>query len=241
MRLRAVRSTVHFIPLATTLLAGVFTVVLLRRWNARRSGPHLLWWALGAATFAAGTITESLTTIFGWHETVFRWWYVTGALLGGAPLAQGSVYLLMPRRTAHAMTAVVTSVIAVASVCVFLSPVNAALAEPHRLSGAVLEWQWVRAFSPFINTYAVIFLVGGAFWSAYRYAGNSAKRHRATGNLLIAVGALLPGIGGTFTRFGVVEVLYVTEFVGLALIVLGFHHITTHHSEIPSAAIPQPS
>jgi hypothetical protein len=236
-----VRSTVHFIPLATTLLASVFTVVLLRRWNARRSGPHLLWWALGAATFAAGTITESLTTLFGWDETVFRWWYVTGALLGGAPLAQGSVYLLMPRRVAHIMTAVLVSVIAVASVFVFLSPVNAALAEPHRLSGAVFEWQWVRAFSPFINIYAVIFLVGGAFWSAYRYAGDATKRHRATGNLLIAIGALLPGIGGTFTRFGVVEVLYVTEFIGLALIVLGFHHITSHHSEISNAAIPQPS
>jgi hypothetical protein len=236
-----VRSTVHFIPLATTLLASVFTVVLLRRWNARRSGPHLLWWALGAATFAAGTITESLTTLFGWNETVFRWWYVTGALLGGAPLAQGSVYLLMPRRTAHAMTAVLVAVITIASVCVFLSPVNAALAEPHRLSGAVLEWQWVRRFSPFINIYAVIFLVGGAFWSAYRYAGNAATRHRATGNLFIAVGALLPGIGGTFTRFGVVEVLYVTEFIGLALIVLGFHHITSHHTERPNAVIPQPS
>jgi hypothetical protein len=236
-----VRSTVHFIPILTTLLASAFTVVLLRRWRRRRSGPHLLWWALGAATFAAGTVTESLTTLFGWQESVFRWWYVTGALLGGAPLAQGSVYLLLPRRIAHWMTVALVTAILTASVLVFLSPVNAALAEPHRLSGAVLEWQWVRGFSPFINTYAVIFLVGGAFWSAYRYAGDPSTRHRATGNLSIAVGALLPGIGGTFTRFGVVEVLYVTEFVGLALIVLGFHHITTNPSEIPNAPHPQPA
>lgn len=235
------RNAIHFIPILTTLVASVFTVVLLRRWQLRRSGPHLLWWALGAATFAAGTITESLTTLFGWHETIFRWWYVTGALLGGAPLAQGSVYLLLPRRTAHITTAVLTTTIVAAAIAVFLSPVNAALAEPHRLSGAVLEWQWVRAFSPFINIYAVIFLVGGAFWSAYRYAGDAATRHRATGNLSIAVGALLPGIGGTFTRFGVVEVLYVTECVGLALIVLGFHHITSHPTEQPHAPLPQPS
>lgn len=235
------RSIIHFIPILTTLLASVFTVVLLRRWRRRRFPPHLLWWALGAATFAAGTITESLTTLFGWQETVFRWWYVTGALLGGAPLAQGSVYLLLPRRIAHAMTAALVTVIAAAAVLVFLSPVNAALAEPHRLSGAVLEWQWVRGFSPFINLYAVVFLVGGAFWSAYRYASDPSRRHRATGNLCIAVGALLPGIGGTFTRFGVVEVLYVTEFVGLALIVAGFHHITTHPSELPHAPLLQPS
>ncbi len=222
------RSAVHFIPIATTIIATVFTVVLVQRWRVRRSGPHLLWWALGAATFAAGTVTESITTLAGWNELTFRWWYVTGALLGGAPLAQGTVYLLLPRRIANALSAALVTVIVVAAVCVFLSPVNAALAEPHRLSGQVLEWQWVRGFSPFINLYALIFLVGGAFWSAYRYAGQPSMRHRVTGNVLIAVGALLPGIGGTFTRFGLVEVLYVTEFIGLALIIAGFHHITSH-------------
>ena len=41
------------------------------------------------------------------------------------------------------------------------------------------------------------------------------------GNVSIAIGALLPGIGGTFPRFRHVEVLYVTEFVGLLLIYLG--------------------
>ena len=42
------------------------------------------------------------------------------------------------------------------------------------------------------------------------------------GNTLIAIGALLPGIGGAFTRAGYVEVLYVTELVGLVLIWAGY-------------------
>ena len=46
--------------------------------------------------------------------------------------------------------------------------------------------------------------------------------HRFVGNVLIAVGALLPGIGGTATRMGYVEVLYVTEFLGLILIWWGY-------------------
>ena len=33
---------------------------------------------------------------------------------------------------------------------------------------------------------------------------------------------ILPGIGGSFTRFGHVEVLYVTELVGIVLIYFGF-------------------
>jgi hypothetical protein len=35
---------------------------------------------------------------------------------------------------------------------------------------------------------------------------------------MIAVGALLPGIGGSATRLGHVEILYITEFIGLCLI-----------------------
>jgi hypothetical protein len=41
-------------------------------------------------------------------------------------------------------------------------------------------------------------------------------------NVLIAVGAILPGIGGTATRLGHVEVLYVTELVGLLLTWTGY-------------------
>ena len=33
---------------------------------------------------------------------------------------------------------------------------------------------------------------------------------------------MLPGLGGAFTRFGYTEVLSVTEFIGLALIFLGY-------------------
>jgi len=39
---------------------------------------------------------------------------------------------------------------------------------------------------------------------------------------LIAAGALLPGIGGVFTRFGHTEWLYVTELCALILIWLGY-------------------
>ena len=49
---------ISYIPIATTLVALAFMVALLRRWRERRTGPHLLWWALGALTYALGTITE---------------------------------------------------------------------------------------------------------------------------------------------------------------------------------------
>lgn len=220
------RPFVQYIPLATTCVALAFAAVLFARWRAKGGGAHLLWWCAGMLTFAAGTITESATTLFGWREPVFRAWYITGALLGGAPLAQGSVYLFLPRRTAHNLAIALVTTIVVASACVLLSPINHALVEPYRLTGKVLAWSWVRMFSPFINSYAFVFLVGGAAVSAFRFAKQRDTWHRVIGNVYIAVGALLPGIGGAFTRFGHTEVLYVTEFVGLVLIFVGYRYAT---------------
>jgi hypothetical protein len=76
-----------------------------------------------------------------------------------------------------------------------------------------------------VNTYAFIFLVGGAIASMAKY-GRQGDALRAWSNCLIAVGAILPGIGGSFTRAGYTEVLYVTEFVGIILIFAGFRMST---------------
>jgi hypothetical protein len=214
-------SPVHYIPILTTVLAIGFSMVIFRRYR-ERGGTHLMWWGLGMLTYAAGTVTESATTLLGWHEPVFRLWYITGALLGGAPLAQGTVYLLLPRRIANRLTVALIAAVLIGALLVWLSPINASLVEPYRLSGKVLQWRWVRFISPFINLYALVFLMGGAILSAVRYARRAETRHRALANVFIAVGALLPGIGGTFTRLGHVEVLYVTELFGLACIAVGY-------------------
>jgi hypothetical protein len=213
---------VHYVPIVTTVLAVPFALEIFRRWRRHPDRLHLWWWAVGVALYGVGTLTESLTTLFGWQEAVFRAWYISGALLGGAPLAQGTVYLLLRRRTAHALTAVLALVIAVASVAVALSPIDASRVEPHRLTGRVLAWTWVRAFSPFVNLYAAAFLIGGAVLSAVRYSRDRTTRPRMWANVWIAVGALLPGIGGSATRMGYTEVLYVTELLGLLCIWRGY-------------------
>jgi hypothetical protein len=213
---------VLLLPAVTTVCAAFFCYELFRRRRSKGGGLHLLWWGVGMATYGIGTFTEAYTSIVGWSPVVFRIWYVAGAFLGGYPLAQGSIYLLMNRRFAHVSAWIVSGLIAVASVVVFVSPLDVAAAEAHRLSGSVIEWSWIRLFSPFVNIYSVVFLVGGAVVSAVRFRKAEALRNRYTGNILIAVGALLPGIGGTMTRAGYVEWLYVTELLGLIFIYAGY-------------------
>ena len=215
-------SLVHYLPIVTTILAVPFALEIYRRYRAHPERLHLLWWAIGIATYGVGTFTEATTTLIGWNEPTFRAWYISGALLGGAPLAQGTVYLLLGKRTAHLLTTLLIAYVAVASVFVVLSPIDYSQVEAHRLTGRVLEWQWVRAFSPVVNLYAVVFLIGGAILSALRYSADPSTRHRVYANVLIATGAILPGIGGTATRMGYVEVLYVTELVGLILTWTGY-------------------
>ena len=215
---------VHHIPILTTILAAAFAPLVFRRWQQRRPAPHLWWWAFGIFMYGVGTLTESLTTLFGWNPVVFKSWYISGALLGGAPLALGTVFLVFSRRTATAMGVIIGAIVVVAATAVLMSPLDLSVVEPHRLSGAVLEWQWTRLFSPFVNLWAAVFLIGGAAYSAWGYRRDPASRDRFIGNCFIALGALLPGIGGSATRFGYTEVLYVTELIGISFIWLGYHY-----------------
>jgi len=230
-------SPTHYIPIVTTLFACWFAPQLFRRWAEKRPAPHLFWWGVGVVSYAVGTTTEALTTLIGWHAPLFRLWYISGAFLGGAPLAQGTAYLLLSRRNANRTTFALLAAVAVATVCLLLSPIDLALVQPHRLSGEVLVWKWVPVFAPFINTYALIMLAGGAALSAWRYRGVPGRANRVAGNVAITVGAILPGIGGAFTRYGHVEVLYVTECLGLILIYLGYR-LNTAPGEVllPAAA-----
>jgi hypothetical protein len=232
---------IHFIPILTTLLAAVFGTIVLRRFREHPERTHLGFWAAGIYIYGLGTLTESLTTLFGWNPVVFRAWYITGALLGGVPLAQGSVYFHFSRRTANRMTAIVAPYVLFAALMVCLTPLDTSLVEPHRLSGRVIVWHWVRLLSPFINLYAVIFLIGTAIMSAVRYARRQAPGNLVAGNWLIAIGAILPGIGGSFTRLGYVEVLYVAEFIGLILIWRGYALcVRRAPAVIPTAATVSP-
>jgi len=215
---------IHYLPILTTAVSVAFLIVLVRRAVPRRWPPHLSWWAIGVFFYGLGTLLESMITVGGNTPTLNRLWYWAGAILGGYPLATGTVYLLLRRGVAHALTFTSLALVVFASAAVLVSPLNLENLQPEKPGGDVIGWQWVRLLTPIINGYAALFLVGGALYSAFRFArtpgpGNGA---RALGTGLIALGGLLPGIGGGMAKAGVVEALYVGELAGLVLIWLGY-------------------
>ena len=215
---------VELIPVVTTIFSAFFVREIFAHYRIRKT-KYLLWWSIGVLTFGLGTLAESINSMFGWNEINMKYWYIVGALLGGFPLAQGTVYLMMKKRFADITTYLIVSVIVLASIFVIMTPLNISAGFTYKLTGTFFAWKWVRLFSPLINLYSFIFLVGGAVFSAIKYYRQTNKEARFKGNIFIAMGGLLPGIGGSFTRMGYVNVLFVTELIGLFLIFVGYRII----------------
>jgi hypothetical protein len=181
----ALNALIQKLPIATTVIAFAFAVALFQHWRKRKEATHLAWWTLGMILYGAGTLTESAHALLGWKEWIFRTWYICGALLGAAPLAQGTVYLLLRKKTADDLSLILLIAIVAGSICVLVSPIDYAKVDASRLTGSVFKWQWVRWFSPFINLYALVFLAGGAIYSAWRYGKQQSSASRCAGNVLI--------------------------------------------------------
>lgn len=221
----------YFIPIGTALFAAFFFVELLQHWLQHRA-PHVLWWTLGIFVYGAGCVNESINAIWGFSEINFKAWYILGAILGGCTLAQGTVYLVLKRRTANILSLILGTIILTATVLVILSPIHPVTDPNTKLSGKLLEWSFIRAITPLVNIYGFCFLVGGAIYSAIQYYRTMIDKSKCWGNVLIAVGGLLPAIGGASSKFGHIEVLYITEFIGICLIHAGYQKMK--QSEMPS-------
>ncbi|PLX02105.1 MAG: hypothetical protein C0595_12305 [Marinilabiliales bacterium] len=215
---------IEHIPIITTLFSIYFFREIFTHYLNRKK-TYLMWWTIGVLTFGLGTLSESINVLYGWNEINLKYWYIIGALLGGFPLAQGTVYLLMKKKFANISSIIMVLLIIIAAIFVILTPIKIPDGFDYKLTGAVFEWKWVRYFSPIINIYAFVFLVGGAIFSAIKYKKQTNKEPRFKGNVYIAIGGLLPGIGGSFTRAGYVNVLFITELLGLILIYLGYRII----------------
>lgn len=217
-------SFVHYLPLATTVLSAAFVATLLARARRRNWAPHLMWWAFGVFFYGVGTAIESTITLAGNTPELNRAWYFFGAVLGAYPLGVGSCYLLLSKRAAWLCTMISLVYVVFVSVIVLTAPINPGTAAGHRATRrGFYESDIVGLFTVPINLYAAFFLIGGAIWSSITFALFKRNPARALGTALIAVGALLPGIGGTLVKlYDLVEALYIGELAGLALIIAGY-------------------
>ena len=90
------------LPTASALLAAVFATALLDQWRERRQAFQLIW-GLGMVFFAIASGSEALAAAAGWNETLYRSWYLTGAIFTAGWLGLGTCFLLGRTRFGYAV------------------------------------------------------------------------------------------------------------------------------------------
>lgn len=223
----------HYLSILSTIVAFAFAVSVFNRYRVRK-GSHLLLWGIGLVFYGLGTLTEVILS-FTFSELALKVWYLSGAMLTAAWLGQGTVHLLVRKRgVASSLTIILTIVSVLAAVLVFIAPLTPAVAafDP----GVPVSTQYKEimtrnsltiALTVLLNIYGTITLVGGAIYSAYLFWRKKVLLNRVVGNILIAAGALLPAMGGTFIQAGLVDWLYLSELLGVILMYAGFIQATT--------------
>ncbi len=207
------------IPLVSSIISLIFALTILDQFFARRK-PYQLIWAIGLFMYFISTGTEFWTQAWGLNETVYRLWYLFGAIFVAAYLGMGTLYLLIPRHTARIILVILLVASLYAAFRVFTASID--LSTIQYLSGKAMP-QGIRLMTPFFNTFGTIALVGGAIYSAWVFWRRRFMPHRVVSNILIAVGAILPAVGGTSMRLGgSLQLFYLLELLGVIIIFVGF-------------------
>jgi len=222
----------HYIPLLSTLVTFAFAAAVLNRYRYKK-GPHLLMWGIGLILYGLGTLSEVILG-FTFNALVLKLWYLCGAMLTAAWLGQGTVYLLVRRRgVAHVLAGILALVSLVSLVLVLVAPITQAAASYNPSLPISAQYKEILtrggpiiALTIVLNLYGTVGLVGGALYSAYLFWRKKVLFNRMAGNFLIAAGALMPAMAGSFLQAGIADWLYASELLGVILMYLGFLRAT---------------
>lgn len=187
----------------------------------RRPKPDKIAWAISFALFAIAAGLEVAGSLAGWTPLMARGYYLAGAVLVVGYLALGELYLLFPGKIGRFAPGAALLVTALAATIVLEAPVNEARLATDGWR-AIEKGPALIALAVAINTVGTLVLVGGAFWSAWQFRRDPALRSRMLGCILIGAGTLAVASGGSLTRLGSPQFLYIAMAAGVTLIFAGY-------------------
>ncbi len=210
------RSPVIVFPIVCSVLSALCAAVLFR--DARvRPRPDKIVWTIAFLMFALAAGADAAGIALGWNAPLARLYYATGPALVVAFLAIGQLYLLFPtalRRFGVGATLLVTAL--------WVSLVVNAPIDQSRLAedgwDAIDRGPEMVAITILINAVGTAIIVGGASWSVWRFWRSGTHRQRMIGCALISSGTLVVAAGGSLTRLGHYEYLYIAMAIGVAMI-----------------------
>ena len=227
-------------PLMAVIISLMMVWIIAKRlWQKFR--PHEAIWAVAFSMFAIAAGIQIVGDVIGWTEMLARFYYVLGATLVVGWLGLGT-WLLLARNvwlqnlglwTVLLMTGLGFGLI-------LLTPVDASTLATegwHALEKPAV----LTVLTIITNTFGTIVLVGGALWSAWVFYRQRIMQQRMYGLILIAVGAMVVAAGGSLTRLGHQQYLYIAMSIGISLMFWGYlktiqpmNNPVRHQAENPS-------
>jgi hypothetical protein len=204
-------------PIAASLVAGLFALLLLRSFRRRPAAQKALW-ACGFLLFALAAACEAAAQRNGWTPLLFRGYYLCGGVLTVAFLGAGSAMLYLRARARDVLLGALAVAVVAATVTVALAPVDihmlaaTTIGRPpanSALAGHASIWAIA------LNSLGTLFLVGGSLMSIVR-------RRNVRANVWIASGAIVVALATGLSRGGDYSFVYLGELVGLVLMFAGF-------------------
>jgi hypothetical protein len=208
----------------TAAVAFAFFVLLAHQYTQRRR-MHQLLWTVAMLFYSASALMEFLMNadVSGPSPVLFGIYYALAAPLVGL-LGAGVMYLLAKRTVARFFLGFVVLFSLALCAAVAVTPLSGAtLAESFKgplangfMTASETYPMTVRVFAIVLNSVGGLILIGGALYSYLR------ERSR-TYNILIAIGGMLPMIGGSaLGLFGYPDAFFVFELGGTVFLFLGF-------------------
>ncbi len=219
------------IALLTAVLSVIAALFVLDQYLHRPKAYKLLWF-LGLVAYAIASAAEVVGAAEGhWSLGVYRTWYFFGGLLVAAYLGMGTAYLLLPRRVANGIMALLALGTLYGAARVFTEPLS--VADLHRLATATPQQVVdvsnftimpldIEILAPIMNITGAALLFGGAVWTAWVFWRRRTMPYRVLSNVLIAIGALAPTILTGLIRLGFTSGFFLGQLIGVAFILAGF-------------------
>lgn len=233
------------LSLVAALLCFVAVVFLIDQ-QLVKPRPYKVVWAIGLFVYGVGTFAQFLGAAGHWTATEYRFWYLAGAILSAPYLGMGTFYLLGPRKWADRVMIGLAIFTAYAVIRMLTVPLH-----PQSLGRGQSAWQlppgqtldqWFHSatnaaivsgthpLAPgdiivviiLLNTLGALTLVGGAAWSAWKFARTHQNPTRLTSMILLVIGGLAPTAAGTLTKFGIPSAFFILTFLGAVFLLAGY-------------------
>ena len=226
-------------PLMAAAIALMFAAVLAQR-VADRWRSHEAVWVLALLMYAVASGAMFLGVRGGWTPSLYRLYWLFGAVLNVPFLLAGEMYLLAPRRVmAHAFLLVLGVLSVIAAVAVLAATVHPGpLARALPLGKDVFgDGSLPYRLAQYYSLPAYFLLLGGLVWSALQMKGKPTLKDRTVGTFLIAIGATVVAIGsGIGAAYHVVPLFSVGLALGIAVMFWGFLRVSRPSTPRPAPA-----